>query len=128
MGPVEAGSSSTESINEGRDTSETSLTAETGLLNSDVENVREEDVSEIEAENKMFKVLSKRKNVEKISSAKCFKKGEEFEEKKEPEMSYSSIVLSQTEGISRSYDAEDIKHFLSITKKQKRCDCKGMFP
>lgn len=67
MGPVEAGSSSTESINEGRDTSETSLTAETGLLNSDVENIRKEDVSEIEAENKMFKVLTKRKNVGKIS-------------------------------------------------------------
>lgn len=89
-------------------------------------------MSEIEAENKMFKVPTKRKNVEKISSAKCFKKGDVFEEQKESESesetSDSSIVLSQTEGISRSYDVDDIKHFLSITKKQKRCDCKGIFP
>lgn len=83
--PVEAGSTSTESVNEGRNTSETSLNGEPELLNGDIENVRGEDVSETEAENKMFKVPTKGKNVEKISSAKCFKKGEVFEEQKESE-------------------------------------------
>ncbi len=136
VGPVEAGSTSAESVNEGRDTSESLLAEEITLLSSDVENVREDDVSEMEAENKMFKVPTKRKNVESISSAKCYKKREAFEDQKESEseseMSDSSTVMSQTEGeasdISRSYEVDDIKRFLNTTKNKRGVIVKEYFP
>lgn len=127
--PVEAGPTSTDV---GRNISVTSLNVEAGVSNSDVENAREEDVSEIEAENRMFKVPKKRKNVEKISSLKCFKKGEGCEEQNETEseseMSDASTVLSQTEGVSRGYDGDDIRRFLSITKNKRGVIVKEYFP
>ncbi len=135
VGPVEAGSTSAESVNEGRDTSESLLAEEITLLSSDVENVREEDVSEIEAENKMFKVPTKRKNVESFSSVK-YSKREAFEDQKESEseseMSDSSTVMSQIEGeasdISRSYEVDDIQRFLNTTKNKRGVIVKEYFP
>ncbi len=122
-------------MNEGRDTSESLLAEEITLLSSDVENVREDDVSEIEAENKMFKVPTKRKNVESISSAK-YSKEKRFEDQKESEseseMSDSSTVMSQIEGeasdISRSYEVDDIQRFLNTTKNKRGVIVKEYFP
>jgi len=133
-GPVEAGSTSVESLNEGRDTSSETVAAKTVLLNSDVENMG--DVSDIETESRLFKVPTKRKHVEKISHIKCFKKGEVVEgdeDQKESEsgseMSDSSTVLSQSEAaISRSYDVDDIKRFLNTTKNKRGVVVKDYFP
>lgn len=70
--------------------------------------------------------------MEKISNAKCFKKGEVFEDQKESESesekSDSSTVLSQIEGISRSYDVDDIKRFLNTTKNKRGVIVKEYFP
>jgi len=133
-GPVEAGSTSVESLNEGRDISSETVAAKTVLLNSDVENMG--DVSDIETESRLFKVPTKRKHVEKISHIKCFKKGEVVEgdeDQKESEsgseMSDSSTVLSQSEAaISRSYDVDDIKRFLNTTKNKRGVVVKDYFP
>ncbi len=79
---------------------------------------------EMETETESFKMPHKRKMSDKSQNKKALKKldlnfSDDNETESESEFSDSSVVLSQNEFSARSYNAEEVKVFLKLTKNKR---------
>ncbi len=86
-----------------------------------------------EAESTLFKVPRKRKNSVNACDSKFVKKMDSVECEGQSDIesdseSDSSVSLSQCEGVSGSYDLEDIKLFLKATKNRRGVQVNDYFP
>ncbi len=86
-----------------------------------------------EAESTPFKVPRKRKNSVNACDSKFVKKMDSVECEGQSDIesdseSDSSVSLSQCEGVSGSYDLEDIKLFLKATKNRRGVQVNDYFP
>ncbi len=90
---------------------------------------------EMETETESFKMPHKRKMSDKSQNKKALKKLDlnfsddyETETESESEFSDSSVVLSQNEFSARSYNAEEVKVFLKLTKNKRGVCVQEYFP
>ncbi|XP_058238815.1 uncharacterized protein LOC131348153 [Hemibagrus wyckioides] len=92
-----------------------------------------DDGIEMAAEQELFKAPMKRKKSNRDDGPRLVKKADVAESdepntESESELSDSSVSLSQAEGSSRSYNAENIKLFLQSTKNRRGVRVIEYFP
>lgn len=98
-----------------------------------IEQIRENDGIDIEAEHTLFKVPLKRRQSDNTCDLRPVKRTDvgECEDQADTESgseSDCSLSLSQTECVSRNYEMEDIKLFLKATKNRRGVRVSEYFP